>query len=189
MERGKFYIIRHGQTDWNKVYKLQGRTDIELNENGKNMAREAREKYKDIDIDVCYSSPLKRAYETAEIIFGDRNIPIIKDDRLMEMCFGKYEGAVKVMETPGHPMGVFFRDPVNYHADESGESYEQLYERTRGFIDEVLLPELEAGKNVVVVGHGAMNLSIINQLKNIPLKDFWNYFQGNCELVEVDFKE
>ena len=61
------YIMRHGKTDWNSVNKLQGRTDIPLNDEGKSMAQSASEKYKDVNIDVCYCSPLVRAVETAKI--------------------------------------------------------------------------------------------------------------------------
>ena len=86
------YIMRHGKTDWNAKHKLQGRTDIPLNEEGIQMAEQAKEKYKDVNFDICYCSPLVRAKQTAEIVLEGRNIPIVYDDRLMEMCFGVYEG-------------------------------------------------------------------------------------------------
>ena len=82
------YIMRHGKTDWNAKHKLQGRTDIPLNEEGIQMAEQAKEKYKDVNFDICYCSPLVRAKQTAEIVLEGRNIPIVYDDRLMEMCFG-----------------------------------------------------------------------------------------------------
>ena len=86
------YIMRHGKTEWNELHKLQGRTDIPLNEEGRQMAKIAGEKYKDINFDVCYCSPLVRAKETAKLVLEGRNIPIIYDDRLKEMSFGIYEG-------------------------------------------------------------------------------------------------
>ena len=52
------YIMRHGKTDWNAKHKLQGRTDIPLNEEGIQMAEQAKEKYKDVNFDICYCSPL-----------------------------------------------------------------------------------------------------------------------------------
>ena len=55
------YIIRHGKTDWNEKRKLQGRTDIPLNDEGRKMAVEAGEAYKDVHFDVCYCSPMLRA--------------------------------------------------------------------------------------------------------------------------------
>ena len=86
------YIMRHGKTEWNELHKLQGRTDIPLNEEGRQMAKIAGEKYKDINFDVCYCSPLVRAKETAKLVLEGRNVPIIYDERLREMSFGIYEG-------------------------------------------------------------------------------------------------
>ena len=70
------YLIRHGQTDWNKGRKLQGRTDIPINENGRAVAELTREGFKEIPFDMAFTSPLKRARETAEIILAGRNVPI-----------------------------------------------------------------------------------------------------------------
>ena len=86
------YIMRHGKTDWNEKRKLQGRTDIPLNEEGIGMAKKAAEECKNIHFDICYCSPLIRARTTAQIVLEGRNVPIVTDDRLMEMGFGEYEG-------------------------------------------------------------------------------------------------
>ena len=64
------YIMRHGKTDWNAKHKLQGRTDIPLNEEGIQMAEQAKEKYKDVNFDICYCSPLVRPKQTAEIVLA-----------------------------------------------------------------------------------------------------------------------
>ena len=66
------YIMRHGKTDWNALHKLQGRTDIPLNDEGRLMASKAHEEYKSLNIDVCYCSPLIRAVETAQIVLKNR---------------------------------------------------------------------------------------------------------------------
>lgn len=64
----KFYVVRHGQTDWNAEGRIQGKTDIELNETGIEQARQLKELIKDYNIDLIISSPLKRTRKTAEII-------------------------------------------------------------------------------------------------------------------------
>ena len=79
------YIMRHGRTDWNDRHKLQGRTDVPLNEEGRRMAEKAAEEYRDIPLDVCWCSPLIRARETAEIVLRGRDVPILTDDRLREI--------------------------------------------------------------------------------------------------------
>ena len=80
----RILITRHGQTDWNLQKKVQGRADISLNENGKNEAKEIHNKLKDEKIDLIISSPLDRTRETSELIRGDRDIPIILDERIIE---------------------------------------------------------------------------------------------------------
>ena len=183
-----FYILRHGRTDWNEEHRLQGEVDIPLNETGRQMAYDAAEKYKDIDFDICYCSPLKRAQETARIFLAGRNpaVEIITDNRLHEMCFGDYEGVKNIRQKPECPVYLLFEEPEKYVAKDGAESFEELYHRTGEFIEKVLRPQLEAGKNVLVVGHGAMNCSIVNQFRGTPIKDFWKDMQGNCELLRVE---
>ena len=183
-----FYILRHGRTDWNEEHRLQGEVDIPLNETGRQMAYDAAEKYKDIDFDICYCSPLKRAQETARIFLADRNpaVEIITDNRLHEMCFGDYEGVKNIRQKPECPVYLLFEEPEKYVAKDGAESFEELYHRTGEFIEQVLRPQLEAGKTVLGVGHGAMNCSIVNQFRGTPIKDFWKDMQGNCELLRFE---
>lgn len=179
------YIMRHGQTDWNVVHKLQGRTDIPLNDNGRQMARAAREKYKDMAIDCCYCSPLQRAKETAELVLEGRTIPIVTDERLKEMSFGAFEGEENVFDKPDHPMNTLFKYPQDYVACQESETFASLYARTGEFVQEVLIPQLKKGKDILVVGHGAMSLSIINRVYDVKIKDFWERLPGNCEVIKL----
>ena len=73
------YVIRHGETAWNKVRRLQGQTDIPLAEEGIRLAKETGIGMKDIPIDLVISSPLQRALQTADCITEGRNIPILTD--------------------------------------------------------------------------------------------------------------
>ena len=179
------YIMRHGKTDWNVLHKLQGRTDIPLNEEGRRMAEAAREQYRDINFDVCYCSPLIRARETAQIFLKGRAVPIICDDRLKEMSFGVYEGTENSFQIPDCPVNVLFKDPANYKAVEGGESFEELFARTGEFLKQVVEPGLAEGKDILIVGHGAMNSSIVCQIRNMPLEHFWDAGIENCKLMKL----
>ena len=183
---GKLYVIRHGKTDWNEQCKLQGRTDIPLNENGRSQAREAASEYKNIYFDVCYCSPLARARETMEILLEGRDIPVIFDDRLSEMNFGTYEGVYDYFEDESLPVNVFFKHPEEYHtAPPEGESIDDLMARTGAFLEETALPLVKEGKNVLIVGHGAMDSSIVCHIKKRPLSDFWKEGIKNCKLIRL----
>ena len=179
------YIIRHGKTDWNALKKLQGRTDIPLNAEGRTMAETARHEYEFVHFDVCYCSPLSRARETAEILLRGRNNPILFDERICEMSFGIYEGVANAYKDKNSPMYTFFAAPEKYIPPEGGESFSELFSRTGEFLHEVVEPHLKAGKSVLIVGHGAMNSSIICQVKDIPLEQFWTSGIENCKLKKL----
>ena len=180
------YIIRHGKTDWNALHRLQGRTDIPLNEEGRQMAERAREEYRDVRFDVCFSSPLTRARETAEILLRGRNIPIITDDRLMEMGFGTFEGLENSFQIPDCPINVLFHAPEQYVSPPGGaESLDALFDRTGAFLRERVDPLLRDGRDVLIVGHGAMNSSIVCRIRNLPRSQFWSAGIENCRLMRL----
>lgn len=179
------YIMRHGKTDWNALYKLQGRVDIPLNEEGRVMARSAAQTCRDIPLDICYVSPLQRARETAELLLQGRNIPIVVDERLIEMSFGECEGLDHILRRPDCAVYNLFKDPEHYQAVNGAESFEELYARTGEFVEEVIEPGLAQGQNILIIGHGAMNCSIINRYKNIPLSNFWECGHKNCQLIRL----
>ena len=121
------YIVRHGETDWNRMRRVQGHTDIALNDYGRLLARETAEGMKGIHLDLCYTSPLSRARETAQIILGDRQIPVYDDPRIEEISFGRYEGLKIGGEDPQSRLfGRFFSDTGNYEAPDDAETVEEL---------------------------------------------------------------
>ena len=180
------YIIRHGKTDWNVRHKLQGRTDVPLNEEGRQMAEAARMEYRDIHFDICFCSPLIRAKETAEILLKGRNIPVVTDDRLMEMGFGSYEGLENSFQIPDCPINELFFSPDKYTSPPGGaESLDDLFARTGAFLRERVDPLLKDGKDVLIVGHGAMNSSIVCQIRQLPRAQFWSAGIENCRLMRL----
>lgn len=186
----EIYLIRHGETYWNKHRLLQGRSDIELNENGRALAGETGIALDDVNFDFIYSSPLIRAYETACLVRGHKNIQIIRDDRLMEISFGDYEGkdSRELFQNTADPFHHFFERPELYAPAPNGETFEALLERTKEFMQQVIEPLEESCKRVMITGHGAMNKSIEAYMLNRDLKDYWeNGLQANCSVFVVDY--
>ena len=180
------YIIRHGKTDWNVRHKMQGRTDIPLNEEGRQMAEAARAEYRDVHFDICFCSPLIRAKETAEILLRGRDIPVLTDDRLMEMSFGSFEGIENSFSIPDCPINELFFHPEQYVAQPGGgENLDDLFARTGAFLREKAEPLLREGKDVLIVGHGAMNSSIVCQVRQLPRSQFWSAGIENCRLMKL----
>lgn len=177
----KLYIIRHGETEWNKQKKLQGQSDTELNGYGIELARITGEALKDVPFNYIFSSPLKRAYKTAELIRGDRKLEIKTDDRLKEISFGVNEGVPA--ELISKDFHYFFDAPDKYVPAEGGETYEELCARSRDFIDTVIVPLSlkEPDATVLITAHGALNKSIMIYLNHLGIKNMWDgVFQKNC---------
>lgn len=183
------YIIRHGQTVWNAAGKLQGRADIELNEIGREAAGKLGEELEKIEFDVIYSSPLIRAYETACLIRGHRNIPIIRDDRLKEISFGLKEGTCyQEWISEESPYRFFFTEPGKYQPPEEAESFQQVCDRTYEFLKEVIEPLEKEKKRIMIVAHGALNKGLMCYLEGNSIDNYWGEgLQKNCEAVVFDF--
>lgn len=183
------YLIRHGETDWNKVKRLQGVTDIPLNAYGIELAEKTAEGLKDIPFDIIYTSPLIRAKRTAEIIRRDRDIEIIPTEGLRELCFGKYEGFAYLTDEDEESKAViqkFFKEPDKYVAPPDGESIEHLRKRTSGFVRSIMNdPEL-ADKTILMTAHGAAIRGILSGLQNLPIADFWSGpVHSNCGVTKL----
>ena len=184
----KIYMIRHGQTDWNKKNLLQGRSDIRLNEEGRKMAEKAACELKDVDFFRIYSSPLMRAYETAEIIRGDRDIPVICDERIIEMSFGDYEGKYynKNHMDPDDGIYNFFFKPECYTA-KNGEVIKDIKERTADFLRDITSDDQLKNKNILVSAHGAAIAAMMSYVKNRKDEDFWkDGVAGNCAVIVLE---
>lgn len=78
-----------------------------------------------------------------------------------------------------------FEAPEKYQAPDDGETFEELFKRTGNFLDEVVRQKLDEGKDVLIVGHGAMNSSIVCRIKNIGLDRFWSAGIENCKLMKL----
>ena len=188
----EIYIIRHGETVWNANKLLQGSADIELSENGRALAGETGENLENVHFDKIYSSPLIRAYETACLIRGHRNIPIIRDDRLRELCFGVNEGKnfSKLLSDESDAFHHFFKRPDLYRAPENGETLEHICERAADFMKEVVEPQAQELERIIIVAHGALNKAIMCHIKQHGIDQYWSGgLQKNCNVIMVRLDE
>lgn len=188
----ELYIVRHGETIWNAKKLLQGRTDIELNENGRLLAKLTGEALANTHFDKIYASPLCRAYETAALIAGDRQIPIIKHDALKELSFGDWEGQnmSMLLKDDSQKFKYFFKEPHLFEATTNGESLEALCARASNFMTTVIEPEAEHCERIMIVAHGAINKALMMHIKGHEMKYFWTGgLQKNCNVIIVDYHE
>ncbi|MGE0010168.1 MAG: histidine phosphatase family protein [Candidatus Babeliales bacterium] len=124
-----FYFIRHGQTDWNKIHRLQGQIDIPLNEEGRSQARQLQQLLHNLDICHVYYSPLSRAQETMHIACAHLDIPKFEVDALKERHFGEWQGT---------EWDEVKKDTHMHVVPQNGESYAAFHERVLTTINGVL---------------------------------------------------
>ena len=186
----RLYIMRHGETDWNKARRLQGQADIPLNEVGRSIARQTAAGMKDITLDAVYSSPLIRAKETAQIVIGKREVPLLEDDRLREMSFGPYEGlccAADNWEIPDPEFENFFHAPDRYIPPEGGDAFTDVLKRVSDFTAELSGNARYSGSNILIVCHGVVVGSFLSIIKKRTIAGFWDdKVQKNCAVNVVD---
>ena len=184
----KLYIIRHGQTSWNKERKLQGRTDIPLNESGREVAELTKEGFKDLPFDMAFTSPLKRARETAEIIMSGRNVPVINDERIIEVNFGSYEGCD--FDLPDEYIQNFFSAPEKYFPINGMESMESIFERMNSFLQDLCQNAELQDKTILISTHGAALSGLMTVIKGNSVDKYWaGGLHKNCGFSIVEIKD
>ena len=112
------YMIRHGETDFNRQRRIQGQSDIPLNAWGRELARRTGKGLEDVRFDLVVTSPLIRAKETAQLIVGEKSIPFIEEPRIQEIAFGEYEGLCCSKDgynIPDKNFLAFFDDQYSIH--------------------------------------------------------------------------
>ena len=170
------YIVRHGQTEKNKANVLQGRSDIPLNDSGRQQAEEVRNRLikAGIHFDLVYTSPLIRAVQTAAIIA--EGIPQVKDERLIEMDYGPYEGMD--LANPAPEVLEFFRDFVHNPAPNGMEPLQAIVVRLGSFLEEIR--EEAAEKNILTSTHAIAMKGALEYLTPDSGGSYWSKFIGNC---------
>ncbi len=175
----KIYLIRHGQTAWNKQKKLQGGgIDLDLDKDGMSQAELLKKKLQDVNFDVVISSPMKRAISTAKKIVEDRNIDIIPDERLREREFGEFEGLNK-KDFDYEQFWDYFKN-TKY---EKAESMQNFYARVKSFILDLKKYKYE---NVLISAHAGICRMFKLYFTNLKYNDgkIESYFPDNSDIIE-----
>lgn len=176
----KLYVVRHGQTEWNVLKKMQGSVDIPLNGRGKEQAEETKASLKNINFDIIISSPLTRARQTAEIINSDRNLNIVFDDRLRERNYGEFEGTSK--------SSFNYNDFWSYNKNlkySKAENVQDFFKRIYDFLDEIKMNYYD--KNVLIVCHAGITKAVECYANGMMKdEDIGPYLPNNASVQKYD---
>ena len=182
----KIFVVRHGETEWNAVNKVCGRTDVPLSEKGheqaKTLAIQLKENQSKNDIRHIFVSPLMRARQTASYIEDVLGIRAIVEDDLIEMNFGTSEGMDLFSEEFNKAKAEpFLRFP-------SGESYMDLSFRAKRLLEKICecYKKENLSGNILLVCHGALGRAIATCFQNFTLEEFKNTRIKNCEVREYE---
>jgi len=179
------YIVRHGETDWNREGIYQGHTDTPLNEDGRKTAERLGHTLSKIKISCIYSSDLLRARETAEIINRFLNVPVCHTQDLRELNFGDWTG-ISIWEMEEKDPELFRRwqeDPWNI-SPPGGETFRELTERVMNILEEITRRHRD--EDVLIVSHAGPIKAMIFGLISATGRAYWNIKISHNTVVIID---
>ncbi len=180
-------LVRHGETDWNAAEVFRGRIDVGLNETGLEQAELLGGYLAGIKIDAVYSSQLKRALRTAEVIADRRKFEVKIAPGLVDFDFGNWQGLSRreVM----NKYQVLYAEWIDYPERvrmTAGESLEDVRERAMAVVEDVMG---QHSGSVVLVSHRVVNKVLICALLGLDNSHFWNIRQDTCGLTSFTYEE
>ena len=180
----KTYLVRHGETDANKDKIMQGQSqNLQLNQNGVMQATNLKNKLKDIKFDVCFTSPLIRAWSTAMIIAGER-VEIKEDKRLIERYLGNLENKNRKL----YDVNKYWNYEWNSN-DEDVEPIQDIFKRCNSFIKDIK-NSYDNDSIILIVSHGAITRCLHHILMNSDLsKNLVNFKIENCYCKEYQLSK
>ena len=182
------YITRHGETEWNTEGRMQGWNDSPLTDLGVNQAYWLHDRLKDMEFNAIYSSPAGRAYKTAEILKGERNIEIIAHNALRELNLAEWEGLdqKEIKEKDEEQFYNYWKAPHLYKPL-SGEDFLELQHRITSGIKEIVRDHRD--ETVLIVTHTMTLKALMAGLNNKPISTMWDppYInQTSLTIIEVN---
>ncbi|MBT2663274.1 histidine phosphatase family protein [Bacillus sp. ISL-45] len=166
------YVIRHGETEWNKEKRSQGRLDSPLTDKGKEDARSLGARLQDTEFRQIISSPSGRTMETVRLVKGERMIPLFTDERLMEIDLGSWQGKTENEIKSLYPeeFDTYWNKPECY-ISVGGETFLQVQHRLMEFLDD--LEKTVRDGNVLIVTHGVVIKTLYLLSRDSLLKHLW----------------
>jgi probable phosphoglycerate mutase len=183
------YITRHGQTEWNVQKRMQGHQDSELTPLGVQQAGWLSRSMLNIPLDAVYASSSIRALRTAEIIRGERNLPLTACDEFKEIGMGVWEGRdsaeIQLQDPEQHQF--FWGDPEQFSV-EGSETFTGVQERALGKLREII--DIHAGDAVLIVTHTVVIKVLMAYFEGRAMDKLWDlpYIYPTC-LCRIDITD
>lgn len=182
------YLVRHGQTAWNKEEIFRGRTDIPLDETGRRQAALVGQYFEDIAIHAIYTSPLARARETAEAIARVHHLKVEPLEAMVDMSFGDWEGHAheEIREIDSETYRQWVESPHLARLP-GGESLDDVRERSMTALEEIV--RNHPGKSVVLVSHRVICKVLICAILGLDNSHFWQINQDTTAINLIQYRK
>jgi len=182
------YLVRHGQTAWNKEEIFRGRTDVPLNETGLREAQLAGEYFREMEIHAIYSSPLLRAWETAQKIADVQRLEVRSLQGIIDMCFGEWEGqSLKdVQEKDGQRFQQWKNEPHLVKIP-GGETLDEVRDRAMAVLEKTI--KSHSGKTLLFVSHRVVNKVILCSILGLDNSHFWQIGQESTAINLIQHRD
>jgi len=180
------FLVRHAESTWNHQKKMQGQKDPPLSPFGRQEAKRLARRFKGLKFAAAYASPLKRAYETAEIITGKKR-KLVCDNGLMEIGLGEWEGKTvsQIKKAYGDDFARWAQMPSRV-AIPGGEVFRDFIARVKTTMRAIERKHREG--NVLLVCHGGVISTYATQIFSVPPDDIWLFTVRNASLTIVEVK-
>ncbi|NQT48117.1 MAG: histidine phosphatase family protein [Chloroflexi bacterium] len=179
----RIVLIRHGQTAWNEVHgeRLRGRAEIELDDMGARQARATAMRLADWELAAVYSSPLKRAFDTASILAEPHELQPQPSDGLIDIDYGRWQG-LSLPEAAADDSQLYhlWLNSPHLVTFPNGENLEQVRKRMVGTVED-LVPK-HAGETIVLVSHKVACKVLVCSLLGLDNSHFWQVQQDLCAI-------
>ncbi len=185
---GSWYLVRHGETEWNRIGRMQGHMAVALSAEGRSQATQLAGRLRRVEFSAVYCSDLPRAAETARIIVAGRDLAITPDSDLREFSYGEWEGLTLEEVEARFPGALTERIEAGGNLGWSapgGEGAADALDRVRRFSTRASA-SLDARENVLVVAHGGSLRALVVCLLDLADADFWKFRIDNASLAIIN---
>jgi broad specificity phosphatase PhoE len=184
----RFILVRHGQTEWNRVERFRGRADLSLDETGRKQAEAAALRLKSEQIAAIYSSPMKRTLETADILASQLKLPVQPLEGLIDLDFGSFQGlsAEEATKQYGDLYRLWLKQPQKVRFP-GGESLEDVRQRVVPSVEQLAVKHKEQA--VILVSHKMVCQVLMCAMIGLDNSHFWQVKQDVNAINIFEFRD
>ena len=181
----RWFLVRHGQTDWNAQGLLQGHTDVPLNEIGRDQAKRLGDRLTNVHLEAAYSSDLLRCSQTTDLALGGRKVTVSYSQSLREQAYGRWEGMSfsAIRDADPQLYAAMLEDYASF-TPPGGEDFRAVEARSQGFAGDVM--GQHSSGDLLIVGHGAALRTLVTYMTGLPLEAGWRFKVDSCSLTVLD---